>query len=284
MFDRFTRRRHSAPLLIIPLLAAFILGCAAGEQARPQRIILASTTSTEDSGLFEELIPAFEAAHPEYSVQVIAVGTGEALELGRRTDADVLLVHSPAAEEAFVAEGYGTERREVMYNDYIIVGPADDPAGVRDLDDVVEALKKITDAGVTFVSRGDDSGTHKKELELWNLAGIDPDPETYLNAGQGMGEVLRVTNERQGYTLTDRATYLFLLQILDLEILVEGDERLFNQYGVIPVVGARSDTGARAFADWITSPEAQAFIANYGVDRFGKPLFTPNASQSAKGS
>lgn len=269
--------RHRTPVLLTLLAAALAPGCGAGEPAPPRQIILASTTSTEDSGLFDELIPAFEAAHPQFDVQVIAVGTGEALELGRRTDADVLLVHAPAAEKEFVAQGYGLERREVMYNDFVIVGPPDDPAGVRGLTDVNEALRRITSAGAPFVSRGDDSGTHKKEMELWRAAGIEPTRPAYLDAGQGMGEVLRIASERRGYTLTDRATYLFLQHALSLEVLVEGDERLFNQYGVLPVKGARNTAGAAVFTDWITSPEAQALIGRYGTDRFGQPLFVPNA-------
>ncbi|HEX6940662.1 MAG TPA: substrate-binding domain-containing protein [Longimicrobiales bacterium] len=273
-----TISRHRGRALGLTLLAAALaLGCGAGERADPRQIILASTTSTEDSGLFDELLPAFEAAHPEYEVRAIAVGTGEALELGRRKDADVLLVHAPAAESAFVAEGYGVERREVMYNDFVIVGPASDPAGVRGLADAAEALRRIARAGVSFISRGDDSGTHRKELALWRAAGVETGGAAYLEAGQGMGEVLRIASERRGYTLTDRATYLFLKDDLALEVLVEGDARLFNQYGVIPVAGARNAEGAAAFADWITSAEAQSLIARYGVDRFGAPLFTPNA-------
>lgn len=277
MNESLNRRHRRSPLLLTLFTATLVLGCAAGEQPELRRIVLASTTSTEDSGLFDELIPAFEAAHPEYSVQVIAVGTGEALALGWRTDADVLLVHAPAAESTFVAEGHGIERREVMYNDYVIVGPPSDPAGVRGLTDAPEALRRITDAGAPFISRGDDSGTHRKELALWQAAGIEPGGDAYLDAGQGMGEVLRITSERQGYALTDRATYLFLQHNLALEVLVEGDERLFNQYGIIPVAGARNTKGAATFTDWITSPEAQSLIARYGADRFGSALFTPNA-------
>ncbi|HEX7118801.1 MAG TPA: substrate-binding domain-containing protein [Longimicrobiales bacterium] len=277
MNDSIGQRMRRAPLLLTLFIAAQALGCAAGEQPRPEQIVLASTTSTEDSGLFEELIPAFEAAHPEYAVQVIAVGTGEALELGRRTDADVLLVHAPAAESVFVAEGYGLERREVMYNDFVIVGPSSDPAGVRGLADAAEALRRIAAAGAPFVSRGDDSGTHKKELALWQAAGLEPGGDGYVDAGQGMGAVLRIASERRGYTLTDRATYLFLKEDLALDVLVEGDERLFNQYGVIPVAGARNTAGAAAFTDWITSDAAQSLIGRYGAERFGRPLFTPNA-------
>jgi len=242
-------------------------------------IILASTTSTQDSGLFDELIPAFEAAYPAYTVKVVAVGTGEALELGRNKDADVLLVHAPASEEEFVAEGYGTERREVMYNDFIIVGPADDPAGISGMEDAAAALAQIAEAQADFISRGDDSGTHKKELSLWEAAGIQPSGDWYQEVGQGMGEALRIASESQAYTMADRATYLNLMDTLQLDILVEGDDALFNQYGVIPVTDATNPEGAQAFADWITSTEGQDLIAQYGVERFGQPLFTPNAGQ-----
>lgn len=258
------------------LAAALAAGCAP-DGAGPAQLILASTTSTEDSGLFEELLPAFEAAHPGHRVRVIAVGTGEALEIGRRGDADVLLVHAPAAESAFVAEGYGTERRDVMYNDFVIVGPPSDPAGVGGLTVAADALRRIAEAGAAFVSRGDDSGTHRMERALWTAAGVEPAAPWYLDAGQGMGEVLRIASERQSYTLTDRATYLFMQQTLELHVLVEGDQTLFNQYGVIPVAGARNAEGAAAFVEWITGAQAQSLIARYGLERFGRPLFTPNA-------
>ena len=239
-------------------------------------LILASTTSTQDSGLFDVLIPAFEEAHPEYKVEVIAVGTGEALELGQNKDADVLLVHAKAKEETFVADGYGTARQDVMYNDFIIVGPAADPAGIKGLP-VVDALKKISDAGATFVSRGDESGTHTAEKNLWTKAAITPAGGWYMSAGQGMGDCLKIASETPGYVLTDRATYLNLEDTLALEILVEGDTSLFNQYGVIPVTDATNMEGAQAFADWIVSEEGQAVIAEYGIEEFGAPLFFPNA-------
>jgi tungstate transport system substrate-binding protein len=254
-------------------LALLALACS-GER---ERVVLASTTSTEDSGLFDVLIPAFEAAVPRYDVVVIAVGTGEALELGRRKDVDVLLVHSPAAESAFVAEGFGTDRADVMYNDYVIVGPASDPAEVRGAD-AAGAFRRIAASGQPFVSRGDDSGTHRKEEELWAAAGVVPAGPWYSVAGLGMSDVLRLASERSSYTLTDRATFRFLAQTLALEVLVQGDDRLFNQYGVIPVVGARNPEGARAFRDWITSGRGQALIGRYGADVSGQPLFFPNAA------
>lgn len=264
----------------IPAPVALVLSaaCAAGDRPGDvEQVVLASTTSTEDSGLFDQLIPAFEESHPGLDVVVIAVGSGEALELGRRKDADVLLVHAPAAESAFVARGHGTDRRRVMYNDFVIVGPAADPAGVRELDDAAEALRRIAATGAPFISRGDDSGTHKKELALWRAAGVSPAGAWYREAGQGMGDVLRIAAERRAYALADRATCLFLREALQLEVLVEGDERLINPYGVIAVAGARNLAGARAFRDWITGPEGQALIARYGAERFGRPLFIPTA-------
>ena len=247
--------------------------------AEPAQLILASTTSTEDSGLFEALLPAFEAAHPELDVKVIAVGTGEALELGRRKDADVLLVHAPAAESAFVARGHGAERREVMHNDFVIVGPPADPAGIRGTAPAAAALRRLAEARAPFVSRGDDSGTHTRERQLWRDAGVEPAGAWYQDAGQGMGDVLRIAGEKRAYTLTDRATYLNLREALDLDVLVEGDERLFNPYGVIPVAGAANVEGGRVFADWVTGPAAQALIGRFGAERFGRPLFVPSATR-----
>ncbi|MDO8848242.1 MAG: extracellular solute-binding protein [Coriobacteriia bacterium] len=240
-------------------------------------LILASTTSTQDSGLFDVLIPAFEEAYPEYKVNVIAKGTGEALELGQNKDADVLLVHAKAKEETFVADGYGTERKDVMYNDFIIVGPAADPAGLKGTATAAEALTKLSAAGASFISRGDESGTHTAEKALWTKAAITPAGAWYISAGKGMGDCLTMASEMGGYTLTDRATYYNMRDSLGLEILVEGDTALFNQYGVIPVTDATNMEGAQAFADWITSEEGQAVIAEYGVEEFGEPLFFPNA-------
>lgn len=261
---------------VVLCLAAFTAACGAGDAA-PRRLIIASTTSTEDSGLFDVLIPAFEAAHPGVDAVVVAVGTGEALELGRRGDADVLLVHAPAAESAFVAAGHGVERREVMFNDYVVVGPAADPAGLRGLEDAVTAFTRIAEAGASFVSRGDDSGTHTRERELWRAAGIEPTGAWYREAGQGMGDVLRIASERGAYALTDRGTYLFLRDGLELDVLVESDVRLRNLYSVILVDGSPNALPAAAFHAWIRGPDAQRRIAEYGVDRFGRPLFTPSA-------
>lgn len=278
--------RKTAALFLAGAMLFAVAGCAQeptqpatpeGPPA-PTEVILASTTSTEDSGLFEVLIPAFEAANPEFDMSVVAVGTGQAFEIGRAKDADVLLVHSKADEEEFVAQGYGTERADVMYNDFIIVGPAADPAGIRGMENAAEALQRIGAEGQIFASRGDDSGTHRRELRLWASVNTTPTGEWYQSIGQSMGETLLFANERLGYTLSDRATYLAMLDRLELEILVEGDTALFNQYGVIPVTDAANPEGAQAFFDWILSPEAQAVIEEFGVEEFGEPLFIPNAS------
>jgi len=239
------------------------------------------------------LIPAFEEANPEYKVKVIAVGTGEALKLGETKDADVLLVHAKADEEKFVANGFGKERKDVMYNDFLIVGPAADPAGVKASADTTEAMLAIEKAGeagkTVFVSRGDDSGTHKKELKLWAQAGVEPTPtpeanDWYLSTGQGMGETLKIASEKAGYTLTDRATYLSMKDALDLEILMGApsakentQKSLLNQYGTIVVTGAKNEAGGQAFFDWILTPEGQAVIGEFGVEDYGQQLFVPNA-------
>lgn len=272
--------------LVLAFALVFSLAACAAEEATDEPVaeepvettdlILASTTSTQDSGLFDVLIPAFEEAYPEYKVNVIAVGTGEALTLGQNKDADVLLVHAKAKEETFVADGYGTERTDVMYNDFIIVGPAADSAGIKGLP-VVDALAKISSGGAAFVSRGDDSGTHTAEKNLWTKATITPAGAWYMSAGKGMGDVLKIASETLGYTLTDRATYLKLQDTLTLAVLVEGETVLYNQYGVIPVTDASNPEGAQAFADWILSEEGQAVIAEYGIEEFGSPLFFPNA-------
>ena len=246
-------------------------------------MVLATTTSLEDSGLLDVLVPAFEAAHPGYAVKVVAVGTGQALALGRRGDADVLLVHAPPAESVFVAAGHGLERREIMWNDMVVVGPSADPARVRGLRDAAEAFRRIAAAGAPFVSRGDSSGTHQKELALWRAAGVRPRGAWYLDAGQGMAEVLLMAAEKRAYTLADRATVLALSPRLDLEVLVEGDVRLRNVYSVIRVTRAAEREGAAAFADWLVGPGAQALIGRFGVERFGRPLFVPLAGAALPG-
>jgi tungstate transport system substrate-binding protein len=240
---------------------------------------LATTTSTQDSGLLDELLPAF-TRDSGWQVKTLAVGSGQAIELGRRGEADALLVHSPAAEEKFVAEGSAGPRRLVMHNDFVLVGPRADSAKIRGTSSV-EAMKKIAAAQAVFISRGDESGTHAKEKDLWSKAAVTPGGSWYQSTGQGMGETLRVASEKAAYTLSDRATYLTQRGTLELEVLSEGDPGLLNVYHVIEMTkkaGKRVQTdGAKAFADWIVSPPAQRLIGAFGQAKFGQPLFTPDA-------
>lgn len=269
------------------LAAGLALGLALSFSgfAQERFIILASTTSTENSGLFRHILPIFEAK-TGIDVRVVAVGTGQALQFGRAGDADVLLVHDETAELRFVAEGYGAERREVMYNDFVIVGPKEDPAGIRGMTDAVEAFRRIAVSTATFVSRGDDSGTNRTESRIWDETGIDVDAVSgswYYEAGAGMGATLNLAAGGNAYTLSDRATWLSFKNRRGLEILVEGDPRLFNQYGVI-LVNPERDPGVKkeeglAFIDWITSPEGQAAIASYKIE--GEQLFFPNSREAA---
>ena len=270
--------RPAYRLGFVTLAGLLLLASACGSS---DSLILATTTSTFDSGLLDELVPLFEE-QTGFNVKVIAVGTGQALEMGRRGDADVLLVHAPAAEEQFVEEGYGVNRQLVMHNDFIIVGPASDPAELRSVPDAMSALRAIQTLEQTFVSRGDDSGTNKLELSIWAELGYDPTGEGwYLESGQGMGATLQIANQREAYTITDRATYLALLDVLDLEILHEGDPSLLNIYHVMQVNPERSSNvqgeSAVAFVDFMLSDEAQAIIAEFGVEKFGQPLFVPDA-------
>jgi len=246
-------------------------------------LLLVSTTSTQDSGLLDVLLPAF-TAKKGYAVQLVAVGSGQALKIAEQGNADVILLHSPAAEKEFVANGFGIDRRLVMHNDFVIVGPTSDPAGI-DGKTPVEALKKIFTSGVTFVSRGDDSGTHVKELALWKSARLDPaGKDWYLETGQGQGATLSIASEKGGYALTDRGTFLAYKSNVDLKILVEGDPFLLNVYHVITVNPEKFPTinleGAKAFSNFITSDEGQKVIAEFGVDKFGQPLFFPDANKS----
>jgi tungstate transport system substrate-binding protein len=255
-------------------------------QAEQKSIILATTTSTQDSGLLDVLIPIFEKK-TGYFVKTIAVGSGQAMAMGRKGEADVLLVHSPAAEKKFVAEGYGVNRRIVMHNDFVVVGPAKDPAKIKGTKTAAEAFKKIASAGSLFLSRGDKSGTHSKELAIWKAAKINPEGQKwYQQTGLGMGQTLNVTSEKRGYTLTDRGTFLALKKNLDLDILVEGDAILLNVYHVIEVNPAKwpkvNVPGAKAFADFMVSKEAQDVIHTFGVEKFGSPLFFPDAGKKEK--
>lgn len=264
-------------------LAAWLLLSAAAlpAQAQDKTIVMASTTSTEQSGLFGHLLPAFKQA-TGIDVRVVAVGTGQALDMARRGDADVVFVHDTAAEEKFVAEGFSTKRLPVMYNDFVIVGPAADPAQVKGRD-IAVALAKLQAAGAPFISRADKSGTHAAELRLWQAAGIDlgkAKPAGYKECGCGMGPALNMGASMNAYVLTDRGTWLSFKNRGELAILVEGDKRLFNQYGVMVVSPARhphvKQALAQAFVDWVVSPAGQKTIADYKIG--GEQLFFPNAS------
>jgi len=239
-----------------------------------EHLRLATTTSTENSGLLAELLPPFEKAN-DCHIDVIAVGTGKALKLGETGDVDVVLVHARSKEDKFVAAGYGVDRRDVMYNDFVILGPKSDPAGIKGLKDAVAAMTRIALTQATFVSRGDDSGTNTRELQLWKAAGIKAEGDWYLEAGRGMGEVLTMADERRGYTLSDRGTYLAYRDKIDLGIMVEGDKRLFNPYGVIMVNPARHPHVkvdlARKFMDFLTSDTGRKLITGYR--RGGEQLF-----------
>jgi tungstate transport system substrate-binding protein len=246
-------------------------------------LILATTTSTYDSGLLEFILPDFEA---EFSVKVdvIAVGTGQAITLGQDGNADVLLVHAPSREDAFMADGHGVRREDVMYNDFVILGPESDPAGIAGSTNAAESFTKLADAGAEFISRGDDSGTHTKELSVWKAARIEPAGDWYISAGQGMGEVLTMANEQLAYTLSDRATFLARSKAgLELVILVEGDPALFNPYGVIAVNPNKGNhiqvDLANQFIDWIVSLPVQEKIASLGMEEFGESLFVPDSAQ-----
>ena len=255
-----------------------MLAVACGDASH--ELILATTTSTQDSGLLDVLVPLFEK-QTGYSVKTIAVGSGAALRLGEEGEADVLLAHSPDAEEEFMAAGHGTDRRLVMHNDFVLVGPADDPVGIRGLDDAAEALRRIAAAGTTFLSRGDESGTHTKELKIWGSAGVEPSGSWYQETGTGMGQTLLVADEKRGYTLSDRGTYLAQRDNLALEVLLEGDPALFNVYHVVQVNPAKSgrinEAGAAAFVEFITSDAVQKEIRSFGEDKYGQPLFVPDA-------
>lgn len=271
------RRIGRAMLLWTLLLAGQALAAS-----QPATLRLATTTSTENSGLLDYLLPVFER-ETGIRVHVIAVGTGKALRMAQDGDVDVVLVHAPAAEQQFMNTGAGTLRRAVMHNDFVIVGPRGDRAGVRGLHDAVTALQRIARSRSTFISRGDDSGTHKKERALWTMAGIRPSGYWYREAGQGMGKVLQMADELQGYTLTDRGTWLAYQGKTDLQVLTEGDPRLFNPYHIIAVNPARypevNFTAARTLIDWLTGAEGQRLIAAYR--KRGQQLFHPDALRTA---
>ncbi|ETW11747.1 sulfate/tungstate ABC transporter periplasmic substrate-binding protein [Roseivivax marinus] len=266
-------------------IAALLAGAASGALAQEDNgsILVQSTTSTANSGLYDYLLPLFED-ETGITVNVVAVGTGQAIENARNCDGDVLLVHAKPAEEKFVEDGFGTERTDLMYNDFVIVGPEADPAGLDGMAVVEDALALLAERSATFASRGDDSGTHKKELSLWSEAGIDPaagSGDWYRETGSGMGATLNAAIGMGAYTMTDRATWISFENKQDYEIFVEGDDALFNQYGVIPVSPEACPSvnaeGAQTFADWLLSAEGQTAIGDFVVD--GQQLFFPNAPE-----
>jgi tungstate transport system substrate-binding protein len=265
--------------------ATFLVAPAAAAEKETRTVILATTTSTQDSGLLDALLPVFEK-ETGYLVKTISVGSGQAIAMGRRGEADVLVVHSPADEQKLVDDGFTASRRLLMHNDFVLVGPPADPAKVRGVKTTKEAAQKIAAAGAAFVSRGDGSGTHAKEKSIWKAAGVSPDGQKwYLQTGLGMGDTLNVASEKGGYTLADRGTLLARSKVraLGLEVLVEGEPLLLNVYHVIEVSPARwpkvNAAGAKAFADFLVSPRGQELIGKFGVEKLGAPLFTPDAGK-----
>ena len=286
------KMKNNRIILVLALLAVFLVtmvaGCAKEEpktaektpQPPAKELKLATTTSTQDSGLLDVILPELEK-DINYKVKVIAVGTGQAIEMGAAGDVDVILVHSRAAEDKFVADGFGIDRRDVMYNDFLIIGPAEDPAGIKGSTDTIAAFKTIAAKQAAFVSRGDDSGTDKKEKGIWTKAEMTPAGAWYIESGQGMGDTFRMADEKKAYTLIDRATYLAQKDKYKLEIIIEGDKSLLNPYGVIPVNPEKFPKvdyeGATKFAEWLTSEKGQKMIGEFGVKEFGQQLFVPDA-------
>lgn len=280
--------------LVALLLVSFAIGCTKPEPvAAPVKekptfanttLILSTTTSTENSGLLDFLLPKFKEK-TGIEVKVVAVGSGQAIKLGEDGDADVVLAHAKASEEAFVAAGHGLERFDVMYNDFVLIGPKEDPLklATEAKADIIKALQIIKENEGIFVSRGDDSGTHKAELAHWKTAGIEPSGNWYVSAGKGMGDVIQMADEMLGYTLADRATYLAMMDKVDLEVVVEGDTKLFNQYGILAVNPNKNEKinkeGAEAFIAWMLSEEGQALIEEFGKEQYGQSLFIPNAKK-----
>jgi len=288
-------KRTLVILLSILMVLSVFVGCAkpaesevpvepVQETPKPENnvLLMSTTTSTESSGLLDFILPVFKE-ETGIEVKVVAVGTGKALQMGVDGEADVLLVHAKADEEKFVQEGHGLERFDVFYNDFVLLGSVSDPAGIKANagNDIVKALSLIEEQQAKFVSRGDDSGTHKMELKLWKEAGVEPMGEWYLSAGKGMGEVIQMADEVEGYTLSDRATYLSMRDKIELQIVTEGEPRLHNQYGVIAVNPNKNDKinheAAQIFVDWIRAPKTQNLIGEFGKEKFGQSLFIPNA-------
>ncbi len=264
-------------LLLLSTVTVLPLQAATSQLENPV-LRMATTTSTDNSGLLKVILPKFQQA-TGYEVQVIAVGTGKALKMGESGDVDVILVHARSAEDKFVAEGNGLKRHDVMYNDFILVGPDSDPAAIRGMDNTALALRKIAEAKSVFVSRGDDSGTHKKEKKLWKTAGIKPEGMWYREVGQGMGKVLQIAGQLDAYTMTDRGTWLAYKDKSRLRVVLEGDNGLFNPYGIIAVSAEKypdiNSAGAQALIDWITSKQGQRLIGEFKIS--GQQLFIPNA-------
>ena len=268
-------------LFLLVLLIGFTPAPAGASAAKP--VLLVTTYTTQDSGLMDVLVPAFEKKSGS-AVKTVAVGSGQAMALGRKGEADVLLVHSPEAELKFMAEGEGAERRLVMHNDFIVVGPAADPAKVRAIRDTSEVFRRIAAAKALFMSRGDSSGTHVREVAIWEKAGIKPDGHPwYQESGQGMGQTLAISDEKAAYTLTDRSTWLALKRHLSLELLAQGEDLAPNVYHVIPVSPVKhprvNAIGGKAFADFLESAEGQALIGNFGREKYGVGLFVPDAGK-----
>jgi tungstate transport system substrate-binding protein len=271
-------RRWMWVALLMALAILMAAACGGGND-----LILATTTSTYDSGLLDELVPIFED-QTDYEVKIIAVGTGQALAMGERGDADALLVHAPSSELELVESGVAINRQLVMHNDFVVVGSEDDPAGIEGMRLAADAFTTIYESEVTFISRGDDSGTNKKEKAIWESAGLEPEGASwYEQSGQGMGATLQIANQKEAYTLTDRGTYLALSENLALVVLVEGDPVLFNVYHVMQVNPEEFDKvngpGGAAFVDFMVSDEAQEVIRDFGVEEFGQPLFIPDAGK-----
>jgi tungstate transport system substrate-binding protein len=275
------KRSWIFPLLL--LIASLSLNACSPSTSASRKLLLISTTSTQDSGLLDVLLPAFEK-QTGYQVQLVSVGSGQALQMAEQGNADVLLVHSPAAEKDFMAQGFGIDRRLVMHNDFVLVGPPSDPAGIKG-EPLIEALKAIYGSGAIFVSRSDQSGTNVKELALWKTAGLDPTQQSwYLQTGQGQGATLSIASEKGGYALTDRGTFLAYQSNIESIVLVEADPDLLNVYHVITVNPEKwpkvNAAGARAFADYVTSPAGQQVIRDFGLDKYGQPLFYPDAGKT----
>ncbi len=267
--------KKKAFILTVFCLIAFFGGVSAEE-----RIKMSTTTSTDNSGLLEVLLPPFEKRF-DVRVDVIAVGTGKALKLGENGDVDIVFVHARGAEDKFINDGFGVNRRDVMYNDFVIIGPENDPAGIKGMKDAAAALKKIAKAKAPFISRGDDSGTHKKEKKLWKKSGVTSKEAWYQEVGQGMGAVIKIADEKKAYTLADRGTFLAFSEKISLPVLCEGDPVLYNPYGIIavnPVKHAHTKyVQAMSLIGWITSIEGQKIIREFGKDKFNQPLFVPMA-------